>query len=182
LTRRALAAVALQDNLLSGWISRGYTGQFDHLVYTGNWPKIDKLFQDGRPDPRLPDDKFSYTFDSTLTVATAGTYAFELESDDDSRLFIDDELVLNHWGNRDLLSEQARLALESGPHKPRIEYFEGDGWAGIRFRYAPPGGALTYDVPVTTAPLPLAQVQLFTRQIDAAGNASAWIPVKLTGE
>lgn len=95
-----------------------------------NWgngsPSIDVL---GR-------DHFSVRYTGYLRVPKSGDYQLELSSDDGSRVFIDDQLIINNWGNH---SEQAKgqtLSLKSGhDYAVRIEYSENSGDAAVTFGY-----------------------------------------------
>lgn len=159
----------------AGWVVTGYKGgRFEERVFISGWETLDHDFQSGVADARLPADAFSLRFEGWLSVERPGEHTFELSSDDGSRLFIHDELVLNHWGWHAMSTATARVRLDPGLHRLRIEYQELDGWAGIKFRYAPPGGALTHDVPVRRTPSPLTGIEFFGVQVDPLGNRSSF--------
>ena len=75
-----------------------------------------------------------------INITTAGAYRFFLESDDGSRLFIDNQLVINNGGVHPMLeAASAPLTLDVGMHDIRVEYFENTGGAGVILRWDPPG-------------------------------------------
>ena len=82
--------------------------------------------------PRItgwPVDKYGISAATTVDLAP-GTYTLRTISDDGIRVFVDDRLVLEHWSVHG--SEVREVPLAAGPHRVRIEYFQGDGWAELR--------------------------------------------------
>ncbi|MGD8453138.1 MAG: PA14 domain-containing protein [Phycisphaerae bacterium] len=168
-------SLPLRGALTGGWVVTGYRGSaFEEPLFIESWEKIDRQFEGGPADPRLPPDEFSYRFDGLLPVEVAGPYTFELTSDDGSRLYIDDELVVDHWGHHGLEPRTATVKLDAGLHRVHIDYYELDGWAGIRLRAAGPDGVLTYDLPVRRLPRGIGEIQLFGVQTDRFGNRSTF--------
>jgi PA14 domain len=55
----------------------------------------------------------------------AGEHSFRLSSDDGSRLYVDDLLVINNDGVHSEVSVGAKLKLEAGVHRVRVTYFQG---------------------------------------------------------
>lgn len=108
---KGLVDLVLGDKELTGWTVTGFDGsRFERPVFVESWPKIDKFFQGGSADERLPADAFSYRCQGLLKVETPGTYTFELNTDDGSRLYIDGEVVLDHWGHHGMSAHQHRPA------------------------------------------------------------------------
>lgn len=172
------ATLEIGDDSHNGWRVSGYDGsRFEKPVFVDSWPKIDRNFQGGRADQRLAADEFSLRFDSFLNIDKPGRYTFELSSDDGARLFLDGQLLINHWGHHGMSARTAAIQLSAGPHRLHIDYYELDGWAGIKLRYAPPGGELTADLPVRIVPVPSERIELFGVQTDRLGNRSAFAPV-----
>lgn len=172
----AVAFDVPQQGLLPGWTASAYLGMFETPVYIDAWDKIDRYFQGGAPDKRLPPDGFSYRCDGLLQVDAAGRWTFELETDDGSRLYVDDELVINHWGHHEMRTKRVTLPLSAGLHRLHIDYYELDGWAGLRFRGGTEGQKPGYELPVVRAPIPVEQMQFFAVQTDRLGNRSLFGP------
>ncbi|MBN2446098.1 MAG: hypothetical protein JXO22_05210 [Phycisphaerae bacterium] len=171
------------SKLIDGWLVRAYVGQpFEKQVFLDGWLTINKLFEGGAPDPRLPADDFSLVFEGYLMVDRPGQYTFELECDDGGRVFIDDELVVNNWGHHGMLPRSGRIFLDSGAHRIMVRYYEEDGWAGVKLRFAPPGEPFTYGLPVRRSLKPLKELQLFARQIDVLGNVSDFAEMTIEEE
>jgi hypothetical protein len=86
------------------------------------------------------DDGFSVRWTGTLQVPADGTYSFTLGSDDGSRLYIDDKLVVDHWGDHSFSKKSGTVDLSAGEHKVLIVYYEGGGGAACQLWWTPPGG------------------------------------------
>jgi SH3-like domain-containing protein len=65
----------------------------------------------------------------------AGTYEFQIRADDGSRLWVDDQLVIDSWVSTSGHLKTGRIALEKGRHTVKVEYFEGSGLANIFVDY-----------------------------------------------
>ncbi|MER7575890.1 ricin-type beta-trefoil lectin domain protein [Streptomyces sp. NPDC126514] len=76
-----------------------------------------------------------------LHAPANGTYAFRLTSDDGSRLYIDDQLVINHDGLHGAEPKDATVQLTQGAHALRIEHFERDGGQQLTLAWQPPGAS-----------------------------------------
>lgn len=73
-----------------------------------------------------------------LEVPEAGTYRFVLVSDDGSRLWLDDELVIDNWGFHGSVTRSAELELSEGRHRIRIDFFQGEGGSDLIVLWQPP--------------------------------------------
>ncbi|WP_374546095.1 ricin-type beta-trefoil lectin domain protein [Streptomyces sp. DH7] len=75
-----------------------------------------------------------------LDVAAAGSHTFRLTSDDGSRLYVDDKLVIDHDGlHGSDLPKDGTVSLTAGVHSLRIEHFEAGGGQQITLAWKPPG-------------------------------------------
>ena len=59
---------------------------------------------------------------ANLTVEQAGTYMFQLTSDDGSELLIGDQLVVDHDGLHGATSKEGSVTLTEGVHALRVNY------------------------------------------------------------
>ncbi|AKZ60298.1 putative large multifunctional secreted protein [Streptomyces ambofaciens ATCC 23877] len=82
-----------------------------------------------------------------LGAAQSGGYTFRLTSDDGSRLWIDDQLVINHDGLHGPDPKDATVDLTAGSHSLRIEHFERDGGQQLTLSWKPPGASAFSVVP-----------------------------------
>lgn len=77
-------------------------------------------------------------FEGFITVPTTGFYTLFLESDEGSRWYVDDELVVDNDGLHLMLEQSGTVGLAAGKHAVRIEYFERNGPAGLIARIEGP--------------------------------------------
>jgi hypothetical protein len=68
---------------------------------------------------------FAIRFTGSLNVVTAGEYDLCMTSDDGSRLFLEDNLVLDHDGAHDASEKCELVYLDAGEYMLRLEYFQG---------------------------------------------------------
>jgi len=83
-------------------------------------------------------DEFSLRASGYIDVPADGTYTFELESDDGSRLWVDGTLVVDHDGLHGFAPLEGKVILEEGRNSINIEYFENTGSAGLVLRWESP--------------------------------------------
>ncbi len=69
-------------------------------------------------------DHFGYIFSGWFLMEERGINIFGLSSDDGSRLFIDDKLIIDNDGSHSSTPVESMIGLEKGWHKFRLEYFE----------------------------------------------------------
>jgi hypothetical protein len=137
-------------------------------------PIIDFNYQGGRADDRLPPDGFCIRWTGTLHVPEDGEYTFYLTSDDGSRLYLDNAMVIDNWGHHADVEKTWTGHLTQGTHQIRIDYYEEFGWGAAYFEWSGPGIERTFDVPVTALPMALEDASWLARQTDAAGNQSSF--------
>jgi len=80
----------------------------------------------------------SIRWDGYLKVPETGEYSFFLRSDDGSRLYVDDVLLIDNWGEHAAATRAASATLAGGYHRIRVEYFDCGGGAVIRLEWQPP--------------------------------------------
>ncbi|WP_162052223.1 PA14 domain-containing protein [Pontibacter pamirensis] len=76
-----------------------------------------------------------------LNIKETTNIDFRLVSDDGSRLFIDDKLVIDHGGNHAMEPKDGEIILKPGKHPFRVEYFQGGGDRGLSLQWRPYGAA-----------------------------------------
>lgn len=81
------------------------------------------------PFPGVPSNRFEWfgvRYQGPLTILAEGDYKFRTVSDDGSKVFIDNVLVVNHDGQHaPSSSNTATVNLTKGVHTLRVEYFQG---------------------------------------------------------
>jgi beta-glucosidase len=104
--------------------------------------RVDPLLQfewgSGSPDPKIPVDHFSARWSGELIPPTTGTFDLAISSDDGSRVFLDGELVIDHWSDHGPEMKSTRRSLVAGQtYKIVVEYYEKTGDASVRFGWIP---------------------------------------------
>ncbi|UCB47535.1 MAG: beta-glucosidase [Spirochaetota bacterium] len=85
---------------------------------------------------------FGVQYRGVITIREAGQYKFRLFSDDGSKLYIDDVLVIDNDGVHDAKSETGEVSLSAGTHSIRVDYFQGPKKRiALQLFVTPPGEA-----------------------------------------
>lgn len=120
-----------------------------YSYYEGNWntlPAFDSLqpVKTGKLDnfslaPAEQNNLFAFRFDSRISVDVAGAYTFYTASDDGSRLYVNDQLVVDNDGLHPKTEKNGVVTLASGEHDVRVEYFEKTGGDTLEVLWSGPG-------------------------------------------
>ncbi|MBG48447.1 MAG: hypothetical protein CML05_09180 [Pseudozobellia sp.] len=73
------------------------------------------------------DDDFGVVYTGFVKLAKTGMYLFKSTSDDNSRIYIDERLVVDNDKRHSNRTAEGYIALEKGLHKIRIEFVERSG-------------------------------------------------------
>jgi len=103
----------------------------------------------GSPAPGVVNsDFFSARWTRTYSNPAAGQYRVFLRSDDGSRLFMNNVLVIDNWRSQALTTIAVDFWHAGGPIEARVEYFENSGQAAIQVGLLlVPGGQGVLPVP-----------------------------------
>ena len=113
-------------------------------IYTDRWNVPARDFTSGFPGVTNRFEWFALDYQGTIYVPKAGEYGFHLSSDDGSRLYLDDKLVVDNGGVHSMADATGSVALTQGDHKFRLTYFQGPATAlGLVLMVTPPGGTET---------------------------------------
>jgi len=80
----------------------------------------------GSPGPGVAADNFSVRWTNFVSFE-AGSYRFTVRTDDGVRLWVDDNLIIDHWADQPATSYTADRTLGAGYHSIRMEYYEAYG-------------------------------------------------------
>jgi type 1 glutamine amidotransferase/mono/diheme cytochrome c family protein len=123
-----------------------FGGSFPNMkvtYYRGNWdrlPNFDELKPalemdtyglDIQSYEKKSRDRFGARFDCFFQAPVDGKYELHISSDDGSRVFIDEQLVLDNDGVHPMGWRTGIVQLTKGVHRVRIEYFEKEGEEGL---------------------------------------------------
>jgi alpha-L-fucosidase len=84
-------------------------------------------------------ENFGVQYTGLIKIPKAGVYSFFTSSDDGSRLYIDDRLVVDNDGLHGGTEKEGVIPLAEGYHPIRVEYFQASGSVELRVQYAGPG-------------------------------------------
>ncbi len=87
----------------------------------------------------LPED-FAFEYRGFVRAPESGIYGFFTDSDDGSRLFIGDALVVDNDGLHGMLEKKGVVALAAGLHPIRVEFFQKSGGRDLRVLMQGPKG------------------------------------------
>jgi PA14 domain len=91
-------------------------------------PRLDYLWY--RPTiAGLPAQRFAAVATGVVTLG-AGTYTLRTISDDGVRVWVDGRLAIDAWAPHE--SRPDAVALGSGRHELRVEYYQLTGWTELR--------------------------------------------------
>ena len=85
-------------------------------------------------------DHFCVRWTGVIQIEKAGNYSFYTYSDDGSRLYINDKLVVENWGPHGMTKKSGEVELTAGRHEILIAFEEISGGAGCIVGWTPPGG------------------------------------------
>ena len=95
-------------------------------------------------------DNFGAVWTGWLWIPENGSYTLFIDSDDGSKLILDDTVVIVNDGLHGMVEKSATLPLGKGRHKLRVEFFEAGGGAGCILSMSGPG--------IAKAPVPAASI------------------------
>ena len=133
-------AVAPPIGLSAGLKYRYFEGEWDKM------PDFDtlKAVKSGvvhhiNLSQREQDDQIGFEFTGYIKIDEAGVYTFSTESDDGSKLYISDKLVVDNDGIHGMTELSGQIALDAGWHPIKLMFFERFGGEGLIVRYAGQG-------------------------------------------
>lgn len=81
------------------------------------------------------DDHFGLVIEGYIEIPETGIRTFYINSDDGSKLYINDELLIDHDGDHSAMSKYGQTILAKGKHKIKVEYFEARGSQHLQVGY-----------------------------------------------
>lgn len=89
-----------------------------------------------QPESLNRQDHYELVFDGLLKVNQAGVYRLGIRSDDGSKLFVHDKLLIDNNGNHGPITRTSWVDLQPGLHPFRIEFYEDEGEQLLEFLMA----------------------------------------------
>ncbi|MCP4643902.1 MAG: alpha-L-fucosidase [bacterium] len=123
-----------------------------YTYYEGGWQSLHD-FDKAQPvatgktngfdlNVRKRDEHFAVRFEGYVQIARPGLYTFSTKSDDGSRLFIGERMVVDNDGLHGMVEQRGRVPLASGLHPISVMYFNAKGDSGLEVMCAGPDGAM----------------------------------------
>jgi alpha-L-rhamnosidase len=85
-------------------------------------------------------DEFAMTFEGKIQIKKDGEYQFYIQSNDGSKLFINNQLVVDHDDQHGADIEKiGKITLAKGTYPLRLNYFQAGGGMYLRVQYTGPG-------------------------------------------
>ncbi|MFQ3650858.1 MAG: c-type cytochrome [Gemmataceae bacterium] len=141
-----VASYLLQEQKLG---LQGGTGTMSYKAYHGDWdtlpdfsklkPVSEGLLTNLDLSVAGRESNYAIVFEGYFVVKNEGKYTFTLASDDGSKLFIDNTLVIDNDGVHGTISKSGSIPLKPGVHKARIEFFQAAGGAELSCSLNGPG-------------------------------------------
>lgn len=107
------------------WLGEYFEGkEFEGEPQIRYTRKLEFEWGKDRPFRGMPKDKWSAIYTTCLVVEEEAEFRFRLTSDDGSRLFVDDEKLIDNWGPHSPRTRTGKMLFEPGTYELVVEYFE----------------------------------------------------------
>ena len=80
-------------------------------------------------------ENFMVVYSGDILIPESSKYVFRLTSDDGSRLYIDDQLIVDNGGYHGMFAVDGEVILEEGQHSIKVEFFNGGGGMGVSLQW-----------------------------------------------
>jgi alpha-L-fucosidase len=136
-----------------GLVFNLYHGDWNKVPdFNGLTPNLSGIATDFSLANKPSDEKFSIDYQGFINIPADGIYTFGLNSDDGSKLYLGDNLVIDNDGPHGPTLKSADVALGKGLHAIRISFFENSGGNALELFWktgagkmeAVPAGAFFY--------------------------------------
>jgi hypothetical protein len=89
--------------------------------------------------PRAGVNTFGYKYKGYFVAPKEGIYTFFIESNDGSKLYINDEELINNDGAHGKQEKSGKMALKAGEYPLEIKYFQAGGGKALKVSWEGPG-------------------------------------------
>ncbi len=115
-----------------------YEGRWDGLP---NFPNMSAISQGVIDNFKISSTaaNYGYTFTGYVNIATSGYYTFYTKSDDGSKLYIGNRLIVDNDGTHSKTEKSGSIYLAAGKHEINVHYFNRDGGAFLEVGYSGQG-------------------------------------------
>lgn len=117
------------------------------------------------PTDSIAADRFSARWDTCLALDEDVDAAFQVVSDDGSRIWIDGKVVVDNWEKHKPTAKGKRLSLAAGVHHLRVDYFELKYDASVHL-------TASFDEDEPPSPIPARMLEFPGMEFDEADDAN----------
>jgi hypothetical protein len=117
---------------------------YDNIDFTGTLvtridPTVNFDWGGGSPDPAIGAESFSIRWTGMVQPRFSELYTFITSTDDGVRLWVNDQLLIDHWVDQGTTDWSGSIQLAAGQWYPiRMEYYENGGGAAARLSWSSP--------------------------------------------
>lgn len=105
-------------------------------VYTSDTPDINFNWGYGSPNYTVQNEDFVARWTKTTYLA-AGTYHFSVAGDDGTRVYVDDNMIIDYWVDQGAGSVHTTdVDIPAGEHTIKVEFYENGAVAEVYFNYS----------------------------------------------
>lgn len=121
------------------------TNGLNYAYYHGTWsniPDFSILYKEKAGtvtnfdlSPRSENNNFGFRFSGYVSVPTDGIYTFYTSSDEGSRLYIGDSLIVDNDSMHQAQERSGQIGLKAGLHRVTVDFFENAGGQSLNVSY-----------------------------------------------
>jgi hypothetical protein len=152
-----IKAKSVKDGFISSTVQSGFIefinpklNGLQYKYYEGKWMKLPDfskqpvvktgtVYEFGLDNIFPTKDEFALTFSGSIKIEETGIYEFFILSNDGSKLFIDNILVVDHDGPHGAeIEKTGKIELVKGIHPIRLDYFQAGGGMYLKVKFSGP--------------------------------------------
>ena len=116
------------ENAVNGIQYKYYEGDWDSLPdFNSLKPLEQNIIPNFSITPAVVQDHFGFEYNAFIKIPEEGIYTFYTSSDDGSRLYIGNKLIVDNDGLHGIVEKKGIIALSKGYHPIKVDYFEKTG-------------------------------------------------------
>lgn len=129
----------------------GLVTTLSYKYYEGDWnslpnfnnltPRATGTVTNFSLTPRVNNNQFGFVYTGFINITAEGIYDFFVSSDEGSRLYIGDLLVVDNDGLHTVLEKTGKIGLKAGLHAITLAYFDKTGSQSLSVNYDGPSFA-----------------------------------------
>ena len=117
-----------------------FEGSFTRVAQMENLtPKVSGVLDKVKVKPFPGVNEYGYIYSGYLLVPSEGVYTFYLSSNDGSKLYINDQELVDNDGGHGAIEKSAKIALKQGEYPIKVLYFQMGGGQDLKASWEGPG-------------------------------------------